>query len=435
MQPGDIIGTYQIAEKIGEGAMGQVFRGKDIHLDRELAIKVLRPEISSHENLVNRFRNEALTMAKLHHSNICSLYAFIEHQGEHLMVLQFVEGQTVEALVKDGGKLASDEAMRIIAEVLSGLIDAHQQGIVHRDLKPSNLMMTKSGKVVIMDFGIAKAANQVRMTRAGMMVGTLEYASPEQLRGEDVGTQSDLYSLGIVAFELLTGQLPFKAETDYEWIQAHTTLKLDTEPIHCNLGGGSLSTSLSAFIERATNKEPSKRFSSASEMLQELNGIRYSISRTPIKSLWTRIGEFSKANPVPSAAVLMTAIGLSLFLYAVIGTTPTPDYERGLAANSATGRQNSLAQPSPPPSVTVDSSRKNQSQFIAPPAPDQPFVVVSPMPGEREMTSQPTSTQISMQQGDSTSAKPAPVRPRQNTAQDSHLEREKARLRRELGLD
>ena len=442
MQSGDIIGTYQIAEKIGEGAMGQVFRGKDIHLDRDLAIKVLLPEISSRADLVSRFRNEALTMAKLHHSNICSVYAFLEHQGEHLMVLQFVEGQTVEKMVKEHGKLLADDAMRIIAEILSGLTEAHQHGIVHRDLKPSNLMMTKSGKVVIMDFGIAKTANQVRQTRVGMMVGTLEYASPEQLRGEDVGAQSDLYSLAIAAVELLTGKLPFKAETDYEWIQAHTTIKLNTAPIQRVLNNGELAGSLSAFIEKATNKEPGKRFASALEMLQELNRIRHSTPQPKGDALWTRLITQCKANPVAAVAGTMTVTGLSIFFYAALGTKHS---HQNVDANSSPSLSVQQQQPTsnvPLPTRQTPSAPAppaDSSLYVVVPAENQAFVVANPMPRERVVNTsinQPPAAQGSAQPSENTAPRTAPARPRQSAAAtDNHLEREKARLRLELGLD
>ncbi|MBP7111643.1 MAG: serine/threonine protein kinase [Nitrosomonas sp.] len=269
MRIGEEISGYEVIAPLGEGAMGEVFRGKDIRLDRDVAIKVLKPEISSRKDLVERFKNEALTMAKLNHGNICSVYAFLTHGNEHLMVLQFVNGVTLEAEIRDKKIIPQQKVFKILNDVLSGLIEAHQSGVIHRDLKPANLMMTPSGKVVIMDFGIARMANQARTTRTGMMIGTIEYASPEQLRGEDLDARSDLYSLGILTYELLMGKLPFDAKTDFEWIQAHIKQKISVEEIKENFG-----TDLANFIARATEKDANKRFQTASDMLAELTRIK-----------------------------------------------------------------------------------------------------------------------------------------------------------------
>jgi eukaryotic-like serine/threonine-protein kinase len=279
MQIGQTVGQYLITASLGEGAMGKVFRGRDTQLNRDVAIKVLRPEISSRPDLVERFRNEAMTLASLHHGNICSVYAFIEHQGQHAMVLQHLEGKSLEDVLREQGKFGWPEVKRILRDVLSGLKEAHAAGIVHRDLKPANLMVMPSQRVVIMDFGIARVKNQQRATREGMMVGTLEYASPEQIRGEDVDARSDLYSLGIIAYEVLLGRLPFDAKTDYEWVKAQTTQDPDFSVLSDRLG-----RPIVQFLRRVLEKSPSKRFASAQEMDAALDALRES-SRPSLPSL------------------------------------------------------------------------------------------------------------------------------------------------------
>lgn len=249
--------------------MGQVFRGRDTQLGRDVAIKVLRPEISSRPDLVERFRNEAMTLASLHHSNICSVYAFIEHNAQHAMVLQHLEGESLEDVLRQQGKLTWPEAKSILRDVLAGLQEAHAAGIVHRDLKPANLMVTPSKKVVIMDFGIARVKSQQRATREGMMVGTLEYASPEQIRGEDVDARSDLYSLGMIAYEMLSGKLPFDAKTDYEWVKAQTTQDPDFSKLT-----EQVDRTVIQFLKSALEKSPSKRFSTAQSMLTALDSAK-----------------------------------------------------------------------------------------------------------------------------------------------------------------
>ena len=261
MHIGQQLGQYLITATLGEGAMGQVFRGRDVQLNRDVAIKVLRPEISSRPDLVERFRNEAMTLASLHHGNICSVYAFVEHEGSHAMVLQHLEGESLEDVLKSTAKLDWANAKQVLWDVLAGLEEAHSAGIVHRDLKPANLMLTPSKKAVIMDFGIARVKNQQRATREGMMVGTLEYASPEQIRGEDVDARSDLYSLGMIAYELLLGRLPFDAKTDYEWVKAQTQETPDISQITEMHG-----KKVSAFVRKALEKQQEKRFNSAAEM-------------------------------------------------------------------------------------------------------------------------------------------------------------------------
>lgn len=279
MQIGQTVGQYLITASLGEGSMGKVFRGRDTQLNRDVAIKVLRPEISSRPDLVERFRNEAMTLASLHHGNLCSVYAFIEHGGQHAMILQHLEGQPLEDVLREQGRFAWLEAKRVLRDVLSGLQEAHAAGIVHRDLKPANLMVTPSKRVVIMDFGIARVKNQQRATREGMMVGTLEYASPEQIRGEDVDSRSDLYSLGIIAFEMLQGRLPFDAKTDYEWVKAQTTQDPDFSDLSERHG-----RSVAQLLRKVLDKSPEKRFASAQEMDAALNSLKES-SRPSLPNL------------------------------------------------------------------------------------------------------------------------------------------------------
>src|SRR3954454_712921 len=216
------IGQFEVQELLGEGGIGQVYAARDTVLDRMVAIKWLRAELLSDKSFVARFRGEAKNLALLSHPNITTLYTLLEEGGSLYMVMEMVRGQTLEAILEQrGAPFSTQEALAIVAQAADGLSYAHEMGIVHRDIKPANLILTSTGLLKIMDFGIARAQGTQRMTRDGSIVGTLAYMSPEQCRGQDVDGRTDQYSLAIVLYEMLTGKVPFEASTDYELMQAH----------------------------------------------------------------------------------------------------------------------------------------------------------------------------------------------------------------------
>jgi serine/threonine-protein kinase len=216
------IGQFEVQELLGEGGIGQVYAARDTVLDRMVAIKSLRAELLSDKSFVARFRGEAKNLALLSHPNITTLYTLLEEGGSLYMIMEMVRGQTLEAILEQrGAPFTTQEALAIIAQAADGLSYAHEMGIVHRDIKPANLILTNTGLLKIMDFGIARAQGTQRMTRDGSIVGTLAYMSPEQCRGQEVDGRTDQYSLGIVLYEMLTGKVPFEATTDYELMQAH----------------------------------------------------------------------------------------------------------------------------------------------------------------------------------------------------------------------
>jgi eukaryotic-like serine/threonine-protein kinase len=216
------IGQFEVQELLGEGGIGQVYAARDTVLDRMVAIKSLRAELLSDKSFVARFRGEAKNLALLSHPNITTLYTLLEEGGSLYMIMEMVRGQTLEAILEQrGAPFTTQEALAIVAQAADGLSYAHEMGIVHRDIKPANLILTNTGLLKIMDFGIARAQGTQRMTRDGSIVGTLAYMSPEQCRGQEVDGRTDQYSLGIVLYEMLTGKVPFEATTDYELMQAH----------------------------------------------------------------------------------------------------------------------------------------------------------------------------------------------------------------------
>ena len=263
---GTIVGNYKIMQKLGEGGMGAVYKGLDLMLEREVAIKALRPELLSRPDLVERFRAEAITLARLNHPNVATLYSFLRQGDEFFMVLEFVSGETLESLINRGGALPCEQAAYLISQALTGIAHAHQANVIHRDLKPANLMLTCDGSVKVMDFGIARALDGERMTRAGRLVGTIEYMSPEQVRGQATDVRSDIYSLGIVLYELLTGGLPFKSDSEFELMR----MQIEDVPQSPVLLAPNLPPAMVQIVLCALAKHPESRFQNASEFCQAL---------------------------------------------------------------------------------------------------------------------------------------------------------------------
>ena len=212
---GTTVGNYRIVEKLGDGGMGAVYRAVDEMLDREVAIKVLRPELARNAALIERFRQEAIALARLNHPRIATLHGLERHGDSLLMIMEYVRGDTLEAIVQRSGRLAWARAAELVAATLDALDHAHDKGVVHRDIKPANIMLSSSGAVKVMDFGIARLMGKSRQTQVGHAVGTPMYMAPEQLRGEEVDGRTDLYAAGAVLFELVTGRMAFEADSDY----------------------------------------------------------------------------------------------------------------------------------------------------------------------------------------------------------------------------
>jgi serine/threonine-protein kinase len=281
-----MIGQYEVRELLGEGGIGQVHAGFDTTLEREIAIKSLRPELLNDRNFFDRFRGEATSLARLNHPNITTLYSLLPEGRNLYMVMELVRGETLdEVLKKRGGALGARESLAIIAQAADGLSYAHSMGVIHRDIKPANLMITSSGLVKIMDFGIARVRGSQRLTRDGSMVGTLAYMAPEQLRGEPGDERSDLYSLAIVLYELLTGAPPFAADSDYDLMQAH----MHAKPMRLLGRVPGIDARVDATLMRALAKKPEQRFSSVREFCDALGATALRIDASKIVYEGTRL--------------------------------------------------------------------------------------------------------------------------------------------------
>jgi serine/threonine protein kinase len=260
------IGHYEVLELLGEGGIGQVHRARDTVLGREVAIKSLRPELLNDASFVERFRTEATNLARLNHPNITTVYALLESGKQLYMVMELVRGRTLEAILQERHSLPPDEAVAIVSQAADGLAYAHDVGIIHRDIKPANLILTDSGVIKITDFGIARVQGSQRLTRDGSIIGTLAYMAPEQLRAEEVDARTDLYSLAIVFYEMLSGSVPFTATSDYDLMRA----QIHTPPERLKHRVGRLDSQLEKALMRALAKKPTDRFSSVAAFKEAL---------------------------------------------------------------------------------------------------------------------------------------------------------------------
>jgi serine/threonine-protein kinase len=304
------VGNYRLVEKLGAGGMGTVYLGVDVMLERKVAIKMLLPEIASQQDIVERFRAEAVTLARLNHPSIATLFNFFREGNQYYMVMEYVPGRTLETVIRDLGALPVDRAVTVMSKALDGIEHAHELGVLHRDLKPSNIMLMDSGGVKVMDFGIARILGAARVTGTGRIVGTLEYIAPERVRGQEGDVRSDLYAMGIVMYKMLTGRLPFTSDSDYDLMRAH----LEAPPPPMEALGAQVPPAIDAAVMRALEKDPDKRFPNAAEFRAALEGVplpaRAPVAET-LKPTRLAAAQESDARPVARAGSVGVTGGVS----------------------------------------------------------------------------------------------------------------------------
>ena len=268
---GEKIGKYRVSSRVGRGGMGTVYRAVDESLHRDVAIKCLNPGISD-ADILRRFEAEAQALARLNHPNIATLFELTEHEGQLLMVMEFVAGETFEQLTRRSGPMKVETAAQLCGQVLDALEHAHRAGVVHRDLKPANLMLSESGVVKVMDFGLARMSGSEHVTNHGFMVGTPAYMAPEQVAGSDIDGRADLYALAIVLYRLLTTRLPFEAESGIAMVHK----QVNDPPTPIRQLRDDLPALCEAVLAHALAKLPADRYQSAPDFrsaLVELSGV------------------------------------------------------------------------------------------------------------------------------------------------------------------
>ncbi|MGA2120306.1 MAG: serine/threonine-protein kinase [Bryobacteraceae bacterium] len=258
---GTEVGNYRVIEKLGEGGMGVVYKAIDTTLDRSVAIKVLNADLSRVPDLVARFRSEAKAQANLNHTNLATLYAFLTVGGNSMMVMEFVDGETFSNMIHRRGPIPAETAVPMFRQALLGFAHAHRAGIIHRDIKPSNLMLNRQGIVKVMDFGIAKVMGERGLTRTGMPVGTCRYMSPEQVLTTDADARSDIYSLGITLYEMLTANAPFHRESEFQVMSDH----VHTPPPPPSKFYPHIPKGVENAVLKALAKNPDERFQTVEE--------------------------------------------------------------------------------------------------------------------------------------------------------------------------
>jgi eukaryotic-like serine/threonine-protein kinase len=361
-EPGQRIGDYEILEVLGAGGMGEVYKVRNVISDRVEAMKILLPDLAGQQELAGRFLREIKVLAGLDHPNIASLRTAQYVGNQLVMIMELVEGTTLAHRLK-GGPFPESEAVECIYQVLAALSYAHARGIVHRDIKPANMMLTRDGIIKLMDFGIARAAGENKLTQTGSTLGSIYYMSPEQVQGQNLDSRSDLYSLGVSLYELVTGLHPFEGDTGFTIMKGHIDGTF-TPPRTVN---PNISPALNEVIMHSMCKDPDDRYQSAEDFSAALQNVKHIIATSPASM---------PAAPLAGAAMAATTPSRPAFTAPVVapavppahgpssGTTATADIGPAL-----TGRVQPLAPPAAPaPATGYSAAPQGTFAVPAPPA-------------------------------------------------------------------
>ena len=305
---------YEIIEELGKGGMGKVYRVEDKKIKEEVALKLIKPEIASDKKTIERFSNELKMALKISHRNVCRMYDLGEEKGAHYITMEYVPGEDLKSFIRRAAPVSIGKSISIAKQVCEGMAEAHRLGVVHRDLKPQNIMVDEEGNARIMDFGIARSVKGKGITGAGVMIGTPEYMSPEQVEGKESDQRSDIYSLGVILYEMVTGRVPFEGETPLGIAMKHKA-EMPKDPRELN---DQIPVQFSQVILRCLEKEKQKRFHNAVEVGSELDKIEKGIptpervipERKPITSKEITVSFGLKKLLIPALIIIFAVIAL-----------------------------------------------------------------------------------------------------------------------------
>ena len=332
-------GRYQIIEELGKGGMGKVYKVFDQEVQAKMALKLIKPEVSSEKNTIDRFRNELKIARDISHKNICRMYDLGREAGNYFITMEYVSGEDIKSFIRRSRQLVVGTAIFIAKQVCEGLAEAHRLGVVHRDLKPGNVMIDREGNAKIMDFGIARSISVKGITGAGVMIGTPEYMSPEQVEGKEVDQRSDIYSLGIILFEMLTGQVPFEGDTPFT-VGVKQKSEIPRDPKELN---AQIPQDLSRLILRCLEKDKDKRYQSASELGADLGKIEKGIptkerpipKRRTVTSKPITVTLSRKKLLIPTVVIALVAIAAVIWFAFLKKKAPVlPEQKRSIAVVS-----------------------------------------------------------------------------------------------------
>jgi eukaryotic-like serine/threonine-protein kinase len=314
-------GRYQIIEELGKGGMGRVYKAFDTEIKEKIALKLLKPEIGVDEEMIERFRNELKLARKISQRNVCRMHDLNREEGAYYITMEYVLGEDLKRLIRKVRQMPAGRTIAIARQVGEGLAEAHNLGIVHRDLKPQNIMVDEAGNAKIMDFGIARSLQVKGITGAGVMIGTPEYMSPEQVEGKEVDQRSDIYSLGIILYEMVTGRVPFEGDTPFTIGMKHKS-EIPKGPKELN---AQIPDDLSRLILRCLEKDREKRYQTAAEIIADLDKIERGLptierlvpARKPFTSREITV-KFSLKRLVPPALIVFAVAGIVILAWHLI---------------------------------------------------------------------------------------------------------------------